>query len=315
MSLTSILSYNNKDFKDFRDLLSEAFPAPRVKFDQEIKVPPGTTSYMLIGKAFDYLLRFQLEKSFKKKVFGRQWVAETALKYFNDRDNGAIETKGGYFEKLKDDEILKLFEGKRERDKIRNEKVKIRFNECRDIYNQFISSKLTDDTDLIKSTLFLARLDDVVRAGPMMKEYIDFHPENELDVNDLRQLIENCDLKSFQPKKKVILNPTFGDGSKLVGGADADLIIDDTLIDIKVTKELKLTRPHYNQLLGYYLLFLIGGIDNHADIKIKNVGLFFARHNVLWTIKVDEIADKEKFERATDLLKKLVKKTYRQQKL
>lgn len=315
MSLTSILSYNNKDFKKFRDLLSESFPAPKVKFDQELKAPPGTTSYMLIGKAFDYLLRFQLEKTYEKKVFSRQWVSETALKYFNDRDNGIIETKGGYFDKLKDDEILKLFEGKRERDKIRNEKVKLRFNECRGIYNQFISSELKDDTDLIKSSLFLARLDDVVRAGPMMKEYINFDPENELDVTDLRQLIENCDLKVFQPKKKIILNPTFGVGSQLVGGADADLIVDDTLIDIKVTKELKLTRPHYNQLLGYYLLFLIGAVDNHADIKIKKVGLFFARHNVLWTIKVDEIADQEKFETAKDLLKRLVKKTYRQQKL
>lgn len=313
MSLTSILSYNNKDFKDFRDLLSESFPAPRLKFDQQIKSPPGTTSYMLIGKAFDYLLRFQLEKKYKKKVFARQWVAETALKYFNDRDNGTIETKAGYFDKLKDDEIIKLFEGKKERDKLRNEKVKLRFTECRDIYNQFISSKLKDDTDLIKSSLFLGRLDDVVRAGPMMKEYINFLPENELDVTDLRRLIKNSDLEVFQPKKKIILNPTFGDGSKLVGGADADLIIDDTLIDIKVTKELKLTRPHYNQILGYYLLFLIGGVDNHVDIKIKKIGLFFARHNVLWTVMVDEIAGKEKFETAIELLKKLLKKTYRQQ--
>jgi hypothetical protein len=315
MSLTSILDYNNKDFKEFRSLLSDSFPAPKFKLDRKIKSAPLTKNPRLIGKAFDYLLRFHLKKKYGQKVHERQWVAESALKSFNDKDNGTVYTKRGELDKLTDDELLKLFHGKGETDKIRNKKVHERFNECREIYNQFILSTLKDETDLVKSTLFLGQLDSVVREGQRAKEFVNLLPEDEFDISDLKLLIENCDLNIFQPKHKLILNPTFGAGTKLVGGADADLIIDDTLIDIKVTKDLNLTRPNYNQLIGYYLLFLIGGVDDHKDIIIKNLGLYFARHQVLWTIKVDEIADKEQFDKAKDYLKRAGKKTYRQQKV
>ena len=47
--------------------------------------------------------------------------------------------------------------------------------------------------------------------------------------------------------EKCYLNPTFGDASNLVGGADADIILDDMLIDIKTTKAISFTQEHYNQ--------------------------------------------------------------------
>lgn len=41
-----------------------------------------------------------------------------------------------------------------------------------------------------------------------------------------------------------------------------DLLLDNSLIDIKTTKYLELKRDYLNQLIGYYILFLIGGIDD-----------------------------------------------------
>jgi hypothetical protein len=111
-------------------------------------------------------------------------------------------------------------------------------------------------------------------------------------------------LDLFKPREKIILNPTFGKGSKLVGGADADLIIDNTLVDIKTTKEQKITRPIFNQLIGYYLIYLIGGIDNHENVRIDNLGLYFSRYNTLWTIPVKEIGSDDKFNMAVNKLKK-----------
>ena len=312
MSLTYILSYNNKDFKEFRDLLTAQFPTPKFKSTEIIKAAPGTTNYMLIGKAFDYLLRFNLEKKYKSKVYSGTWVSEKALRYFKDKEN-EIYGSTDFLEKFGYDETVKWFEERKEKNKIQNAKVFEEFENCKKTYNHFINSKLKDKDKIIKSSLFLSRLDDVVRAGPSMKQYITFLPEDKLDIEDLRQLVDACDLTLFKPMKKLILNPTFGEGSKLVGGADADMIIDDTLVDIKATKELKLTRPYFNQLLGYYLLYLIGGVDNHKDVKIKNLGIYFARHNVLWTIKVDDIGDIELFGTTKDFLMKKVKKTYRQQ--
>ncbi|RLJ00615.1 MAG: hypothetical protein DRP08_06425 [Candidatus Aenigmatarchaeota archaeon] len=51
----------------------------------------------------------------------------------------------------------------------------------------------------------------------------------------------------FKPKKICILNPTFGRASELVHGADCDLVIDDTIIDIKTTQETKFRRDYFSQ--------------------------------------------------------------------
>jgi hypothetical protein len=39
-------------------------------------------------------------------------------------------------------------------------------------------------------------------------------------------------LKEFTSTKQCVMNPTFGDSSKDIGGADADIIIDDTIIHV-----------------------------------------------------------------------------------
>jgi len=83
-------------------------------------------------------------------------------------------------------------------------------------------------------------------------------------------------------QESAILNPTFG-ASKLLGGADADLIINRRLIDIKTTK----TRPspgrqYLWQLAGYVLS------DFKNAYKIEEVGFYFSRHGKTLTWSVDE---------------------------
>jgi hypothetical protein len=310
MSLTSILSYSNKDFKELRDLLTTHFPIPKFRTEELMKAEPLTKDYMLIGTAYDYLLRFNLEKLYKKKVFSDKWVAESALSHFKTKFEGVFGS-GNFADNHDYEELIEYFEKRQKLHEVQRKRVPEKFKECKQIYSQFINSKLNDKSQLIESTLFLARLDNVYRAGERMNKYITFLPEDELNIIDLKQLESICDFNVFKPKKKLILNPSFGAGSRLVEGADADLIVDDTLIDVKVTKELKLTRPHFNQILGYYLLYLIGGVDKHKDIEIKNIGIYFARHNVLWKVKINELGDNKLFKTTVDFLKKKVKKTYR----
>ena len=72
-----------------------------------------------------------------------------------------------------------------------------------------------------------------------------------------------------------VLNPKFL-GSPDVGGADADLIIDGCLIDIKTKMNpMDKLAPVLYQLLGYALL-------DYADVhEIQEVGIYFARQAVL----------------------------------
>lgn len=285
MSLTSILSYSDKKHKAFRDFLKKSFPLPKFKSNELIKCEPQTRNFMLIGKAYDYLLRFTLENKYEEKVFSSSWVSEKALTHF------VVDEKYN----VKDEGFQRFYRY--------NKAVHEKYLRSKKFYNLFIKNEISiTNKDLVESTLFLARLDDVYRRGSIMKEYLTLNSEDELDITDLTNLIKDCSLKKFNPEHKLILNPTFGKASNFIGGADADFIVDDLLVDIKVTKDLRLTRPIFNQLVGYYLLHLIGGVDNHKDVEIKRLGVYFARHDVLWSIGVDELGDKELFKEAINVL-------------
>jgi hypothetical protein len=71
-----------------------------------------------------------------------------------------------------------------------------------------------------------------------------------------------------------ILNPTFT-GSRDIGGADADLIVDNCLIDIKATVNTKLDVEWLYQLLGYVLL------DYDDTYHIQSIGVYLARQGEL----------------------------------
>lgn len=116
------------------------------------------------------------------------------------------------------------------------------------------------------------------------------------DMDDLRRLwhtLESSDMCNLEVP--LILNPTFGAGSILVGGADADVISDDTLIDIKTTKFAKITQDYYHQLVGYWALSLIGGVGGVAGHKIGRLGVYFSRYGVLYTMPLPKIDDIDGF--------------------
>jgi hypothetical protein len=74
---------------------------------------------------------------------------------------------------------------------------------------------------------------------------------------------------------RVILNPTFA-GSIEIGGADADLIVDGCLLDVKTTVDPKFTRTRVlYQLLGYALL------DYDDRYEIDAVGVYLSRQALL----------------------------------
>ncbi len=74
--------------------------------------------------------------------------------------------------------------------------------------------------------------------------------------------------------REFVLNPTF-DGSGDIGGADADLILDGCIIDIKATIKPRVASEWLYQLLGYTLLDF--GDSHH----ITAVGIYLARQHVL----------------------------------
>ncbi len=91
------------------------------------------------------------------------------------------------------------------------------------------------------------------------------------DIDDLYNLI-NAAAHTLENlfSKPIIANPTFT-GSIDVGGADADLIIENCLLEIKTTKNTSLDKEMVYQLLGYVLL------DYDDEYRIGEIGFYLSR--------------------------------------
>jgi len=255
MSLTSFLNY-----KDVREKFKQEFPMPKFNLSGDLLAAPKTKHYILVGIAFDYLMRFYL-KRINRNAITQAWVAEVACAY-------AIEL-------INDDKILK--------------KIINILKDSKKIYSEYLKTGEMND-EVIKTCLLLAPL-DLFRRGLFIDPYIG--TTNLRDIEDLKDLIKLVNPKEFKSRKICMLNPTFGKASTLVGGADMDLLLDNALIDIKTTKFLKLKRDYLNQLIGYYILFLIGGIDDAPPkAKVEFIGVYYSRHGLLYKIPIREVVGK-----------------------
>jgi len=274
MSLKTFL-----DSKEVRARFSEEFVKPKFVLKKEILAPPVTKHYSLIGTAFDYLLRFYM-KHLNPKAITKKWVAESSIEVMRETREMRVwldPHKSPLLLPIDDNLLAKA-------DKM--------LSQAKTAYSDYIKSGETND-QLIKCSILLAQLDTYFRAGIIAE---DFGTIDDGDVADLRKLISLVNPISFKAKELCLLNPTFGLASQLIGGADADLVMDNLLIDIKTTTELEFKREHFNEVIGYYTLYKIGGIpDAPAEPKIENLGVYYSRYSELYTFPVTSIIPPSKF--------------------
>lgn len=141
----------------------------------------------------------------------------------------------------------------------------------------------------------LAQLDVIFRSGFVDENLGVAHRE---DMRDLRKLISLAKPSEFCVRRICLLNPTFGIGSRLIGGANADLVIDGMLIDIKTTKSLELKRDNFNQLLGYLALHEIWSVDGaKRKPRISQLAVYFSRYAYMHVFNVKDVIDMKTFPR------------------
>src|SRR5262249_19121887 len=108
------------------------------------------------------------------------------------------------------------------------------------------------------------------------------------DVEDLLAMLAIVPFDELIHDSVMLLNPDFGDSAAPVGGADADLIVDDMLVDIKVTKLSTVRERALPQLLGFYLPARPRGGVAPQSPALTGVALSFARHGHLWVHPVSD---------------------------
>lgn len=274
MSLKTFL-----ELAEVKDGFRQAFKLPKLSSPRKLLAPPLSTRYSLVGTAFDYLLRFELQR-LNNKAIVQPWIAEQGVWAIDRQSLGSasydIDERSHSFVRnpISDraHEMLKQAQ-------VQTEKL-------------LSSGKVS--SALLTSTIHLAQLDVAYRVGYIDENLGIAFPE---DIQDLNNLLEIVPRNLFLAKKLCLLNPTFGKASTLVAGADADLLIDDMLVDIKTTKNFKMERDNFNQLLGYVVLNeidAIGGIKPRP--RIARVAIYFARHAHLESYEIQELIEKEKLQ-------------------
>lgn len=263
MSLTGLLKSNSEEGIFLRNIIStikiDINEISKDVLDSEIQAKYLLKDHSLasqVGTAFDYLARFVL-KHYQNKVngiaFNEEYVAKYGLKI--------------------------LFKNTRNKKSDYQSSYDIALNNINKYINGDDSLEAFDK--VIEASIYFAKLENFYRGGYTYKKEMilndktNFYVKQEL-INQI-EIFKDIFDKKFDIKSDastIYYNPTFGICSLAVGGADADIIINDTLVDFKSSKYLKSIDEDYKQLLGYYLFSrVINGPTN-----INKICLYFSRY-------------------------------------
>ena len=270
MSLSSIIHDN----PEIRNGLKARVVRPKLIFDRSIQAQPLTASYQIVGTAFDYLLRFFLERV-NGHAQTRRWVAESGV--------ARLGTPSYSYDL--DHEVPSVKMSRRHRE------AEAYLSDAKCQHQAYLKSGVVTD-ELLVAVLRLAYLDVARRVGPDRVDWARLKSPDPKDAEDLRTLLALAERQpSFKKFRLCVLNPTFGAASKLVH-ADADLVLDGCLIDIKTTKSPYLDPRDFYQLIGYYLLYGFDGIhcsdSKTTGYEINSLAIYFSRFGYLWKFSVDE---------------------------
>jgi len=279
VSLTSFIKMS-----DVREKIKPLRPQVQRKIPARVRVMPRTRRYMLVATAFDYFLRFELQRRDPTAVT-KQWVAETAPDLiWKERFHSSMPLPLDDFNYL-------LESGGPEEVARRCRRLIARSKRALSGYlKQWIPTRKNQAT-LATHAIRLAKLDAVYRAGRLTPGLEETDPDDVADLLDMLSIVPFDELL----RGRTFLNPVFGKSSELVGGADADLISGDMLVDFKATIK-GIVQPQYlDQLLGYYLLARNERRTDTAFPEVKKVGIYFCRHGYLWTLETRHWTENERF--------------------
>ena len=259
MSLTALIRHD----KELQERVRGTFKRPRLDRSRELLVEPSTSHYGLVGTAFDYLFRFYVERINSGMVEGHHspWVAEKAVELIAPDPALQREAK----------KIVKAVKALKE---------------------EYLKAGVFSD-ELIRAVLRMSYLDPVSRAG-IGADFVgtDADPA---DIEDLKAQLALIPEDAFLAQKLCYLNPSFGNASVLAGGADADLLLDDVLIDIKSTKKRELKFNDFCQIICYFCLYQLGGIDGRHEFPISQLGFYFSRFQYLLLFSPYDLADEHEW--------------------
>jgi len=249
--------------KEVRTQLDRIIPKYRRTQRVFLRVDAGVSNAALTGMAFDYAVRFELQRRYGAQE-ERRWTAEKALARLTRRFP---------------EEVQVLHDARR----------------CTQAARRFLEDhvhkKSLDVAMMLKlaeHALNLARIDPIQRDNRV--------EDSVTEVNSYEQVQEILELVSHVPfeqivgnRNRILLNPSFGGYLDLEYAGEPDLMVGDRLIDFKVAAQPFVERQMVRQIVAYMMLAREAR-RRGADLpQIEEIGLYLARHAHLWLMPTSDI--------------------------
>lgn len=234
-----------------------------------LRAPPLTTHYPLVGTAFDYLFRFEVQRRNHEAVV-KPWVADHAVALARMGSTAGGPTVLRWPPGVDRNHLVRMYDESLSAAKVAHSR-----------YIGLSNPTNADVQGIAEQAIRLAKLDPIFRAG-----YLDSDPNavDSKDIQDLVALLEIVPLDrsmSICGERDVLLNPTFGSFSQGIGGADADFLAGGTLVDIKTTKNPQL-RPYLAQIVGYAMLAeAFRAREMPKFPEVRSIGIYYSRQGHL----------------------------------
>ena len=306
MSLTTLLSDRDSSARRF---LERLFPHTRPLASEQNKRlasyetirPTGTLAphtHAMLGRAIDYRLRFYFPSTSVEELVAWRGASRVMDSPHRLEDNDLPwEADVEFFQEHEGGEVVAARTGLTLPDGV--------VHDFFDSLKDFLSTQRPagrrlchgEEELLARYCVVLSCFEQIARSGP--------HPNDlvcadgpKTTASELFSIVKDewagdiCTMSwlfydRYQSllSSQAILNPTFA-GSADVGGADADLILDGCLVEIKATVDPKLTKKWLYQLLGYSFL------DYEDALGIRELGIYFARQGVMLRWPLQELIDR-----------------------
>jgi len=172
--------------------------------------------------------------------------------------------------------------------------------EARERYEQYLASGVAD-TEFFRSIQHIAKLDLVWRAG---KLFHDIESSDDQVTEDLQNLLVLLDESKFSNHKHCILNPDLSGAVPAIRNADADVMFDDSIIEIKTTAKNSLAKAVFHQLIGYFILLNVDEKQRYNKVvEVQEIGIYFSRYAEFITFPLRDLID----DQGINLLSEFVK--------
>lgn len=268
---------------EVRNRIARTYPNPGTDVSGDLVVEHESYEHSLLGQAFDYLIRIWLEAQCNEVHdphegrYGGNWT--TNLGYTRSSYSSGTDSVSKWSPKSKEEQ----------------ERINTALERAERKHQQFLQTGMNLN-NAIDAALVYSGLD--LNVGLEEGGQIDANSFEDDVVTELQELAHLLQKQDSRVGDSLIVSPDFGERSFILEG-HGDIIVDDTLIEVKTTEDPTFTPDYWRQLLAYYVLNDIHRLLTDQDVdgygkdipypELTTVGVYFARFGVLQTVDITGI--------------------------